>query len=94
MISINLETPRRRRPPVIPVFTRITTPRFTRDTDELRTWVMDIRQVLAANAIRDMVDETDAGTIAALPTVVPVPIGNGVVGSHLLGGWDDPRPVR
>ena len=38
---------------------RIVTPRFTKDVDELRTWVMDIRQVLSDNAIKDMLAEED-----------------------------------
>src|SRR6185369_549976 len=40
-------------------FDRIVTPRFTKDVDELRTWVMDIRQVLSDNAIKDMLAEED-----------------------------------
>jgi hypothetical protein len=59
-------------------FDRIVTPRFTKDVDELRTWVMDIRQVLSDNAIKDMLAEEDgkfitcvnSGMVAA-DTVVP-----------------------
>ncbi len=91
MIAINLQTPRYWRSPAFQGFTNITTPRFTRDVDELRTWNMDIRRVLADNAIRDMNAEIDAAIIADignnLPQAVPVPIGDGVTGSHLLGGW-------
>lgn len=39
---------------------RILTPRFTKDVDELRTWVMDIRQVLSDNAVKDMMAEEDS----------------------------------
>lgn len=41
-------------------FARILTPRFTKDVDQLRTWVMDIRQVLSDNAIKDMLAEEDS----------------------------------
>jgi len=47
-------------------FSRIVTPRFTKDVDELRTWVMDIRQVLSDNAIKDMMAEEDGKFIAAV----------------------------
>lgn len=40
-------------------FDRIATPRFTKDVDELRTWIMDIRQVLSDNAIKDILAEED-----------------------------------
>lgn len=59
-------------------FDRIVTPRFTKDVDELRTWVMDIRQVLSDNAIKDMCAEEDGKFITAVnsglvavDTVVP-----------------------
>jgi hypothetical protein len=59
-------------------FDRIVTPRFTKDVDELRTWVMDIRQVLSDNAIKDMLAEEDGKFITAVnsgmvaaDTVVP-----------------------
>ena len=35
-----------RGPRYLVMLDRIVTPRFTKDTDELRTWIMDIRQVL------------------------------------------------
>ncbi len=60
------------------MFDRIVTPRFTKDVDELRTWVMDIRQVLSDNAIKDMLTEEDGKFITAVnsalvgaDTVVP-----------------------
>ena len=40
-------------------FDRIVTPRFTKDVDELRTYRMDIRQILSDNAIKDMLAEED-----------------------------------
>lgn len=59
-------------------FDRIVTPRFTKDVDELRTYVMDIRQVMSDNAIKDMLAEEDGKFITAVnsamvgaDTVVP-----------------------
>lgn len=40
-------------------FERIATTRFTKDVGELRTWQMDIRQVLSDNSIKDMLAEED-----------------------------------
>lgn len=48
------------------MFDRIVTSRFTKDVDELRTWVMDIRQVLSDNAIKDMLAEEDGKFLAAV----------------------------
>ena len=59
-------------------FNRIVTPRFTKDVDELRTWHMDIRQVISDNAIKDMLAEEDGSFLSAVnsslvaaDTVVP-----------------------
>lgn len=52
------------------MFDRIVTPRFTKDVDELRTWVMDIRQVLSDNAIKDMLAEEDNKFIGAVNTAM------------------------
>ena len=49
---------------------RIATPRFTKDVDELRTWIMDIRQVLSDNAIKDMLAEEDGKFITAVDTAL------------------------
>jgi hypothetical protein len=71
-------------------FDRIVTPKFTKDVDELRTWYMDIRQVLSDNAIKDMLAEEDGKFIAAVNTalvgpglVVPT---SGVVQYEQIGG--------
>jgi hypothetical protein len=45
------------------MMTRLATPRFTKDVDELRTYEMDIRQVLSDNAIKDMLAEEDGKAI-------------------------------
>lgn len=47
-------------------FDRIVTPRFTKDVVELRTWRMDIRQILSDNAIKDMLTEEDTKFIATV----------------------------
>jgi hypothetical protein len=52
------------------MFTRIVTPKFTKDVDELRTYDMDIRQILSDNAIKDMLAEEDDSAIAAVDTIV------------------------
>jgi hypothetical protein len=49
---------------------RIVTPRFTKDVDELRTWIMDIRQVLSDNAIKDMLAEEDGKFLTAVNTAL------------------------
>jgi hypothetical protein len=58
------------------VFDRIMTPRFTKDVDELRTWHMDIRQILSDNAIKDMLAEEDGKLLRAINTVL---VGPGAV---------------
>ncbi len=57
-------------------FDRIVTPRFTKDVDELRTWIMDIRQVLSDNAIKDMLAEEDSKFIRAVNSAI---VGAGLV---------------
>lgn len=54
-------------------FDRIATPRFTKDVDELRTWIMDIRQVLSDNAIKDMLAEEDGKFLRAVNTAIVGP---------------------
>ena len=54
-------------------FDRIVTPKFTKDVDELRTWHMDIRQVLSDNAIKDMLAEEDGKFISAVNTALVGP---------------------
>jgi len=51
-------------------FDRIVTPKFTKDTSELRTYGMDIRQVLSDNAILDMDFEFDRKMIVSCQTIV------------------------
>lgn len=73
------------------MFDRIVTPRFMKDVDELRTYVMDIRQVLSDNSIKDMLAEEDAKFIAAVNGImlgpdVPVPYNGNVVQWETIEG--------
>tara|TARA_Y100001938_G_scaffold120883_1_gene168023 strand:- start:13030 stop:13956 length:927 start_codon:yes stop_codon:yes gene_type:complete len=52
------------------MFDRIVTPRFTKDVDELRTYSMDIRQVLSDNAIKDMLAEEDSKFLTAVDSAI------------------------
>ena len=60
-------------------FARVVTPRFTKDVDELRTWVMDIRQVLSDNAIKDMLAEEDSKFITS--------VNAALVGQNIVVPW-------
>lgn len=57
------------------MFDRILTPKFTADVDDLRTWHMDIRQVLSDNAIKDMLAEEDGKFLRAVDNAL---VGAGV----------------
>lgn len=70
-INIYIKGPRYR-----VLFDRVVTPRFTKDVDELRTWIMDIRQVLSDNAIKDMLAEEDTKFMTAVNTAL---VGQDVV---------------
>lgn len=52
------------------MFSRIASPRFTKDVDELRTYDMDIRQVLSDNSIKDMAAEKDGKFTAVCDAIV------------------------
>ncbi len=52
------------------MFDRIVTPRFTKDVEELRTWDMDIRQVLSDNALKDLLAEEDGKAIATVDAIL------------------------
>lgn len=47
------------------MFARIASPKFNKDVSELRTYHMDIRQVISDNAIKDMLAEEDGKFIYA-----------------------------
>jgi hypothetical protein len=62
------------RGPRYPVFfDRVMTPRFTKDVDELRTYEMDIRQILSDNSIKDMLAERDSKFISAVNSCLIAP---------------------
>lgn len=88
-----------RGPRYLVMMDRILTPRFTKDVDELRTWIMDIRQVLSDNAIKDMLAEEDGKFIVAFNTAIvgpgsTVPTSGVVQYEQIAGGitrdtlWD------
>jgi len=52
------------------MFDRIVSPRAVKDVDELRTYVIDIRQVLSDNMIKDMLAEEDTKFINTMNTAV------------------------
>lgn len=52
------------------MFDRILTPKFTKDVDELRTYDMDIRQILSDNSIKDMLAEEDGKYIATVNSLL------------------------
>ncbi len=51
-------------------FDRIASPKFTKDVSELRTYGMDIRQVISDNALLDMDAELDRKFLAACQSIV------------------------
>ena len=57
--SIIAELARAEKPKYRVMFSRVLTPRFTKDIDELRSYNMDIRQVLADEIAKNMVAEMD-----------------------------------
>jgi len=72
-------------------FSRILSPRFAKDVDQLRTYHMDIRQVLSDNAIKDMLAEEDSKFIAAVNAAMlgantPVPYNGNVVQWETISG--------
>ena len=59
-------------------FNVITTPEFTKDINELRTYRMDLRKVITDNALRDMQTEEDFQFINAVDEIVKPAGGFGV----------------
>ena len=58
------------------MFDRILTPKFTKDVDELRTYDMDIRQILSDISIKDMLATEDGKFVATLNSLL---LGQNVV---------------
>jgi hypothetical protein len=56
-------------------FARITSPRFVKDLSELRTYQIDVRQIMADNAVKDMLYEEDTQAISAVNTILGGSVG-------------------
>lgn len=72
-------------------FCRVVGPRFQKDVDELRTYHMDIRQVLSDNAMKDMLATEDEAFIEAVNAAmlgpdIPVPHNGNVVQWETING--------
>jgi hypothetical protein len=86
------------------LFSRILSPNFTKDVDELRTWHMDIRQVLSDNMIKDMLYEEDNAFFTAVNFTMggsagaSSPINSTVTWGTVSGGitrdgWNDAMKI-
>jgi hypothetical protein len=62
------------------VFNPITTPEWTKDFNELRTYRMDLRQAITDNSLKDMQTEEDGKAIAMVDTIVGATNGVGAAG--------------
>jgi hypothetical protein len=68
------------------VFNPITTPEWTKDINELRTYRMDLRQVITDNSLKDIQTEEDGKFIAGCGSIVgPVAVGGTAPGVGLGG---------
>lgn len=67
------------------MFDRIMTPRFTKDVDELRTYQMDIRQILSDNSIKDLLAEEDGKATRTINTMLVGP--NSIVPDTGVAQW-------
>ena len=73
------------------LFDRMTTYRFQKDVDELRTYTQDIRQILSDNAMKDLMAEEDSKLIAAANAMmlgpdIPVPYNDNQVQWETIDG--------
>ncbi len=70
-------------------FSKITTPEFKKNIDQLRTYRMDLRQVITDNALKDMETEEDARLIVTSDRIIGAIGGNGLAGvpqNHQITG--------
>jgi hypothetical protein len=67
------------------VFNPITTPEWTKDINELRTYRMDLRQVITDNSLKDIQTEEDGKFMAGINTIVGPVAANGAPGIGLGG---------
>lgn len=63
-------------------FNKITTPEFTKNVDELRTYKMDLRQVITDNALKDIQRQEDASFLTAVDAIVGSTTGVGASGKQ------------
>jgi hypothetical protein len=59
------------------VFNQVTTPEFTKDINELRTYRMDLRQVITDNSLKDVQTTEDGSFINMIDTIVGASNGVG-----------------
>ena len=64
-------------------FNAITTPEFTKDINELRTYRMDLRRVITDNALRDIQAEEDYQFISAVNSIVGTENTNDGLGGRM-----------
>lgn len=62
------------------IFNKITSPEWTKNVDELRTYNMDLRQVITDNSLKDIQTEEDRTSINTIDEIVGAPGGNGAAG--------------
>jgi len=55
------------------VFDRVMSKRYEKDVAELRSYTMDLRQVVADNAIKDLLDEEDGKALRAVGSLIGAP---------------------
>lgn len=67
------------------VFNPITTPEWTKDINELRTYRMDLRQVITDNSLKDIQTEEDGKFIAGVNTICGPVVSGGAPGVGLGG---------
>jgi hypothetical protein len=67
------------------VFNPITTPEWTKDINELRTYRMDLRQVITDNSLKDIQTEEDGKFLAGVDTICGPTVSNGAPGVGLGG---------
>ena len=67
------------------VFNPITTPEWTKDINELRTYRMDLRQVITDNSLKDIQTEEDGKFISGINTIIG-PVASGGTPGVGLGG--------
>jgi hypothetical protein len=64
----------------IVIFNKITSPEWTKNVDELRTYKMDLRQVVTDNSLKDIQTEEDLTFVNTVDEIVGSPTGVGASG--------------